>query len=83
MKKNYLATLFCAAVLALSLISFGCDTQGPAEKAGEKIDKSVESTKDAAGNVADKITGDGPAENAGEKIDEAGNNLKEAVQPKN
>ena len=73
--KN-LATLFCAAILAVSLVTFGCDTQGPAEKAGEKIDNSVEATKDAAENAADKITGDGPAENAGEKIDEA-------VQPKN
>lgn len=83
MKKKYLATLFCSAILAVSLLSFGCDTQGPAEKAGEKIDNSVEATKDAADNAADKITGDGPAENAGEKIDEAGTNVKKAVQPKN
>ncbi len=76
MKKKYLATIFCATTLALSLVSFGCDRQGPAEKAGEKIDKSVEATKDSADRAADKITGDGPAENAGEKIDQT-------VQPKN
>lgn len=83
MNKKYLATLCCAVILAVSLVSFGCDRQGPAEKAGEKIDNSIEATKDAADRAADKITGDGPAENAGEKIDKAGENIKEAVTPKN
>ena len=71
MKKNYITTLLVITTLALTLFTFGCDSQGPAEKAGEKIDNAVESTKDAAGEAADKITGEGPAEKVGESIDEA------------
>jgi hypothetical protein len=62
--------------LSLAVLTFGCDSQGPAEKAGEKVDQSVEDTKDALEEASDKITGKGPAEKAGEKIDEA-------VEPKN
>ena len=62
--------------LALTLLTFGCDSQGPAEKSGEKIDKAVESTKDAAGEAADKITGKGPAEKVGESIDETAEKMK-------
>ncbi|MBA4743568.1 MAG: hypothetical protein H2060_12775 [Azoarcus sp.] len=53
-----IAMLFPLAMLV------GCDEPGPAEKAGAKIDESVESVKDA-------VDPDGPAENAGEEIDEA------------
>lgn len=81
MTKKYFVTLFCAATLVFSLVSLGCDTQGPAEEAGETIDNSIEDTQDAADNAADKITGEGPMENAGEEIDEAGNTIKETVQP--
>jgi len=42
----------------------GCD-KGPAQKAGEKIDKAV-----------DKLTGKGTAEKAGERIDDAVDALK-------
>ena len=83
MKKNYIATLLFATTLALTLLTFGCDSQGPAEKAGEKIDKSVESTKDAAGQAADKLTGQGPAEKVGESIDETAEKMKESATPKN
>lgn len=77
MKKNYIATLLFITTLALTLLTFGCDSQGPAEKAGEKIDKAVESTKDAVGEAADKITGQGPAEKVGESIDETAEKMKE------
>lgn len=76
MKKNYIATLFFITTLAVTLLTFGCDSQGPAEKAGEKVDKAVESTQDAAGEAADKITGQGPAEKAGENIDETAEKMK-------
>lgn len=77
MKKNYIATLLFITTLALTLLTFGCDSQGPAEKSGEKIDQAVESTKDAAGDAADKITGKGPAEKVGESIDETAEKMKE------
>ncbi|MBU3945043.1 MAG: hypothetical protein KJ900_10670 [Proteobacteria bacterium] len=77
MEKNYIATLLFITTLALTLLTFGCDSQGPAEKSGEKIDQAIESTKDAAGDAADKITGKGPAEKVGESIDETAEKMKE------
>ncbi|MBA3007723.1 MAG: hypothetical protein FP810_14345 [Desulfocapsa sp.] len=72
-----MATLLFITTLALTLLTFGCDSQGPAEKSGEKIDQAIESTKDAAGDAADKITGKGPAEKVGESIDETAEKMKE------
>lgn len=83
MKKNYIATLLFTTTLALTLLTFGCDSQGPTEKAGEKIDKAVESTKDAAGQAVDKLTGQGPAEKVGESIDETAEKMKKSATPKN
>ena len=77
MGKKYFATLLLITGLAFAVLTVGCDRQGPAEKAGEKIDKSVEATKDAANDAVDKITGKGPAEKAGEKIDETAKKMKE------
>lgn len=71
MRKNIIPTLLLIISLSLTLLTFGCESQGPAEKAGEKVDESVESTKDALDEASDKITGQGPAEEAGENIDEA------------
>ena len=42
----------------------GCE-KGPAQKAGEKIDRAV-----------DQLSGKGPAEKAGERIDKAVDELK-------
>jgi hypothetical protein len=56
------------AVVLLGMLSVlflaGCD-DGPAERAGEKIDRAV-----------DKLSGKGPAERAGERIDEAVEEVK-------
>jgi hypothetical protein len=76
MKKNYIATLLFITTLALTLLTFGCDSQGPAEKAGEKIDNAIESTKDAVGEAVDKIKGQGQAEKVGESIDETVDKIK-------
>ncbi|MBV1899549.1 MAG: hypothetical protein KUG63_09310 [Cycloclasticus sp.] len=51
--------------LAFAVIVSGCEPDGPAEKAGEKIDN---------------ITQDGPAENAGEKIDEMTEDAAESIE---
>ncbi len=54
-----------AALLFGALITFaGCETKGPAERAGESIDKSVQDAKDA-------INPPGPSEKAGRSIDKA------------
>ena len=42
---------FMAATLGLS----ACDSKGPAEKAGEKIDQAVENAGDTLEKVGDKI----------------------------
>lgn len=76
MQKKIIPTLLLITSLSLSVLTFGCDSQGPAEKAGEKVDQSVENAQDAMEEASDKVTGKGPAEKAGEKIDEA-------VEPKN
>jgi len=71
MQKKFIHSLLLITSISLAVLTFGCESQGPAEKAGEKIDKSIESTKDALEEATDKITGKGPAEKTGEKIDEA------------
>jgi len=81
-KKNINATVFIAVALFLMVGMIGCDTQGPAEKAGQKIDQSVEEVKDAAEEAGDKLTGQGPAEELGEKIDDSVEEVKEAVTSK-
>lgn len=82
MGRKYIATLLFVTTLVLALFTFGCDTQGPAEKAGEKIDNAVESTKDAVSEVVEKKTGEGPVEEIGEKIDETAAKMKESVELK-
>lgn len=54
------------AALAVTVVA-GCE-QGPAERAGEKIDDAV-----------DRLTGQGPAEKAGERIDEATEKLGQRI----
>lgn len=71
MQKKFIHTLLLITSLSLAVLTFGCESQGPAEKAGEKVDQAIENTKDALEEASDKITGKGPVEKAGEKIDEA------------
>ena len=48
-----------------SLAAFaGCESEGPAEKAGESIDKGVQNAKDA-------VSPPGPVEKAGRAVDKA------------
>lgn len=79
--KNLCISVFAAGLL---LITTGCEKEGPAEKAGEKIDQAVEETKEnlneARETVEDKIKTDGPAEEAGEKIDEAVEEAREEAR---
>lgn len=60
--KNSIKLLFCAAALS-TLVLTGCQ-EGPAEKKGKEIDKTVQ-------DIKDKVENKGPAQKAGEKIDDA------------
>lgn len=61
------------ALGALALGGTGCPEKGSAEKAGEKVDETL-----------DKLAhpNEGPMEKAGRKMDEAGEKAKEALAPK-
>jgi hypothetical protein len=56
-----LNTLTLATTAVVIALTVGCDTQGPAEKAGEQIDEAVEELSQPQG----------PAEEAGEAVDDA------------
>jgi hypothetical protein len=51
------------------MLTAGCERKGPAERAGEKIDRAVDDVKDA-------IDPPGPAEKAGKAIDRAVDDVK-------
>ncbi len=55
-----LATLVLVAVASLA----GCENKGPAEQAGQSVDKGVQNLKDA-------VTPAGPVEKAGRGVDKA------------
>ena len=62
-KKIRVAVL--AALLIGAFMTFaGCESKGPAEKAGESIDKGIQNAKDA-------VNPPGPGEKAGRNIDKA------------
>lgn len=42
------------AVVAMSLVAAGCDREGPAERAGESLDRGVEKTGDALERAGDR-----------------------------
>jgi hypothetical protein len=53
------------ALLLGSVATFGgCEPKGPAQQAGEKIDKGIQDAKDA-------VNPPGPAEKAGRSLDKA------------
>lgn len=72
MKQKRLAASFAAALLTIGISA--CDRDGPAERAGEKIDRAGEKTGDKMERAADKA-GD-KMERAGEKIQDAARDAK-------
>jgi len=52
MKKSVLLMLLAMAVFGMS----GCDSDGPAERAGESVDSAVDSMKDKASDVSDSLS---------------------------
>ncbi len=67
MKQHVTAAVAAAFLFVVLGIAPGCHRQGPAEHAGEKLDRAGEKVKDA-------IDPPGPAEKAGRKIDRATGN---------
>lgn len=55
--------LMAAAILAVA-VAGGCKEKGPAQKAGEALDKAGE-------KISDTVDPKGPVEKAGRKIDKA------------
>jgi hypothetical protein len=62
-KAAYLMAVLMAVAVAAT-VNTGCSKKGPAERAGESLDKAGENVKDA-------VTPDGPVEKAGKKVDRA------------
>jgi hypothetical protein len=53
-RKKMLAITLCALALAVA----ACEKKGPAEKAGEKIDHTIDTIKNGGETTADKIQDD-------------------------
>lgn len=67
MQRTRTSAFGAIALLSASvLVGTGCETQGPAEKAGERAGQAVD-------NAADALNPKGPMEKAGEKVDNAVN----------
>lgn len=65
MKIRMTSILFVAPLLVGSLGLFaGCEPAGPAEKAGQSVDRAVD-------NAAETVNPSGPVEKAGKNIDRA------------
>ncbi len=65
MTRQWNRSRFSVALLLGACVSFaGCESKGPAEKAGESIDKGIRDVKDA-------VVPPGPAEQAGRNVDKA------------
>jgi hypothetical protein len=60
--KQLLLLAVCSMSILAALSS--CKKKGPAEKAGEKVDETIE-------KVTDAVNPKGPLEKAGEKVDDA------------
>lgn len=57
-------------IIFLLLTLAGCEKEGPAEQAGEKIDKAVNTMQEKAADTSDK---------AREQLEEAGDKVEEAT----
>jgi hypothetical protein len=73
MMKRGKTLLTSLAIILLTLGLSACEPEGPAERAGEKVDAAAERAKEA-------VDPKGPAERAGEKADEAMERAGEATE---
>ncbi len=75
-------SLILVSVAVFFLVSglAGCSSEGPAEKAGKKIDASVDSIKKSVEELSDKVSNKGTAQKIGEKIDDSVEVIKEKAE---
>ena len=66
----------CWAMVLMCGMLVGCEKEGPAEKAGERIDEITERTIDAIEDAGQQ----GPMEKLGEQADEQIKKAEEALQ---
>ena len=53
---KWMERVVCISCLAAFLaVASGCETKGPAEEAGKKIDQAVEMAKDSLKEITDKL----------------------------
>lgn len=69
MRNTWLHTVLSLGLGFVVLV--GCEQKGPAQKAGEKVDKAVEGAGKEVEKAGDKI---------GEKVDEAAKKVKDATK---
>jgi len=62
MKRRMTDAVRALALVAAGGFLVGCEEKGPAERAGEKVDRGVQKAKDAVDPA-------GPAEKAGRSVD--------------
>lgn len=75
MKKLCKSLTFILCSLGLLMVLQSCEDQGPAEKAGEKVDTAMEQAKEKLDNAGDKMKE--TVEEGGEKLEEAAEKLQE------
>jgi hypothetical protein len=56
---------------SLLVLAAGCEKEGPAERAGEKLDNAVSEGQDKVGDAVDRV---------GEKLEKAGKSIQETTQ---
>lgn len=64
--------VFCGIALVVSLSA--CEKEGPAEKAGKKVDESMEKSQQMMEDAGEKT--EEMVEEAGEKVEEAGEKMQ-------
>lgn len=75
MKKLIMRSLAILCCTSFLLVFSACEDQGPAEKAGEEIDETMEKTGDVLEDAGDKVKE--AVEEGGEKLEEAGEKIQE------
>ena len=68
MQAKQIMSLVISVFFMATLLFTGCVQKGPAQRAGEKIDRAVDNMKDA-------VDPPGPAQKAGRSIDRAIDNV--------
>lgn len=48
-------SVYILCLLAFMCAGYGCESEGPAEKAGKKIDQTIEEVADSVEDAGDKI----------------------------